>query len=155
MTSPIDFEYVVPTERMRGEDEEDTALLQVSLREARTYLTNFAWCHGVRKEFFGLGVGGVVAVFLFEIMADEGNDDVLWVVSGDLPCAYVVTDNAVRPSAALHVYCELMDDWIAAVRRGENSPRAFPVAVAATEENAALLEKRVAFLRTEILPNFE
>jgi hypothetical protein len=58
--------------------------------EARRYVSAFHWCKGIRDAWFGLGVGGVVAVFLFEIEAlGELADDTLWVVVGDLPSAHL------------------------------------------------------------------
>jgi hypothetical protein len=157
MSSNIDYARLVPVEKMTGEDEEETAQLKLSLDEARVYLMNFSWCQSIQRELFGLGVGGVVAVFLFQIVCDTGTevDDTLWVVCGDLPTAYLVPDNAPTPTAALDVYCGLMDEWIITVRKKGDLGNVFPVAAKPTEVNAAQLEKRVAFLRSEVIPAFE
>lgn len=65
MKATIDHERLIPVEEMTGEDAEETAQLRLTLGEARSYLTNFPWCRSIEREFFGLGVGGVVSVFLF------------------------------------------------------------------------------------------
>jgi hypothetical protein len=39
-------------------------------------------------------VGGVVSTFLFRIDAEPNIDEWLWVVVGDLPSCYLVTDRA-------------------------------------------------------------
>jgi hypothetical protein len=156
MNSPIDRSKLQPTTHMRGEDDDDTKELRATLEEARNYLTSFAWCTRIEEEFLGLGIGGIVAVFLFRIRPVGAVDAWLWVIAGDLPSAYLVTDRAASPVQALEVYCELMEDWIRAVRRGRPSPRdAFPVMAEPTSENADLLENRVALLRTKVIPAFE
>lgn len=47
-----------------------------------------------------------------------GTPGALWVVAGDLPSAYLVTDAAptATATAALAIYCSLMQDWVEAVR---------------------------------------
>lgn len=154
MTIERDFKMVVPVGQMTGEDDEETEQLRVMLQEARAYLLSFQWCLGISREFFGLGIGGVACVFLFELKAPSGVDNVLWVVVGDLPSAYLVADQADNPCAALRVYCGLMEEWVLAVRLGRSLSGVFPVTAPATEQNARLLEKKIAFLRNEVLPAF-
>jgi hypothetical protein len=155
MNSTIKYDRIVPVEQMVGEDDEETAQLKQSLEEARNYMKSHPWCRSIKREFFGLGIGGVVSVFLFEILGGPGVDDCLWVVCGNLPPAYLVVDNAGTPSEALNVYCSLMDDWIAVARRNGDLSQVFPISADPTEDNATLLEKRVAFLRREVIPAFE
>lgn len=155
MSANVDMAKVVPAQRMVGEDDDETCQLRETLEEARTYLSGFGWCRGIRDEFFGLGVGGVVAVFLFCIEPAAGVDEWLWVISGDLPSAYLVIDKAKTPSRALELYCDMMEDWAKAVRSGEDVGGVFPVSAAATAENAALLERRISFLRKEVVPMFD
>ena len=59
---------VVPAQAITGDDEQDTQLLRQMLSEADAYLRSFPWCKGVLSSFFGGGVGGVFAVFLFLAM---------------------------------------------------------------------------------------
>jgi hypothetical protein len=155
MKTKVNLDALTPTDQIVGEDEEETLELNSLLQEARSFLSNFSWCLGIRREFFGIGVGGVVGVFLFDLNVPTGVDGELWVVTGDLPSAYLVTDRAPTPTAALRVYCELMDDWIRAVRGSGDLSKAFPVGAQPTKENANQLEKRVRFLREEIIPAFE
>jgi hypothetical protein len=155
VTSKLDMRRLVPVDQMTGEDKRETALLTELLRKARDYLTAMPWCRGIRREFYGLGVGGVVGVFLFEILAKKGVDSPLWVICGDLPSAYLVTEQAPTPTAALRLYCELMSDWIVAVRKGGDLSEVFPVPVAPTKEHAKQLETRIKLLRTKIIPAFE
>lgn len=155
MTSSVRYDLLLPCEEMVGEDEAETALLRDSLDEARRYLLGHSWCRSIEKEFFGLGVGGVVCVFLFEIAAAPGVDEQLWVVCGDLPSAYLMTDSASRPVDALELYCGLMNDWVLAVRGQRDIGSVFPVDAAATDENARQLETRIAFLREEVVAAYQ
>ena len=149
----VDMNSVVPVATMVGEDAEDTALLTDALAEAAAYIQGFAWCKGIREQYFGGGVGGVVGVFLMRIdPAATGVDEWLWVVTGDLPSAYFVVDKAPSSAAALETYCGLMDDWIHAVQNGSSREDVFPVDAAPTKENATMLEGRMEFLRSEVVP---
>jgi hypothetical protein len=56
---------VVPIERMMGDDSEDTALLGQMLEDARDYLRSFSWCESIKSAYFGGGIGGILAIFLF------------------------------------------------------------------------------------------
>jgi len=147
----VSVDSLIAAEQLRGEDAEDTALLRESYHEATEFVRQLPWVNSITAAYFGCGVGGVVAVFLFKIDSTTSIDDFLWVVCGDLPTAYLVTDRAHDPLSAIAVYCDLMDEWIDGVRRGDAS-HAYPVAAEPTRENADALATRVDFLRSQILP---
>jgi hypothetical protein len=139
-------------DEMRGDDLRDTHLLHAMLEEATSFINGFAWCGAVRRRWFGLGVGGVVAVFLFEIdAARPGVDERLWVVVGDLPPAYLVLDDAPTAHDALEGYVQEMSRWAEAARSGAPVDDLIPVNVAPSRENAELLLRRLSFLREHYL----
>jgi hypothetical protein len=147
-----DLSLVVPAEDMRGDDLQDTHLLNQSLEEATLFLGKFKWCTKVVRRFFGLGVGGVVAVFLFEIVPSSPDvDRLLWVVAGDIPPAYLMTDDAPTPQQALGAYVEEMSTWVAAVREGRSVEDLIPVNVEPTKKNAERLAKRLEFISEQFL----
>jgi hypothetical protein len=112
---------VVITADMARDSVKDTALLKEMLTEASRYLASFPWCGEIEKTYFGLGVGGIVAVFLFRVAPSQPNvDEWLWVVVGDVPPAYLVTDGAPNPACALKVYIGLMKEW--GKRSGRDGP---------------------------------
>ena len=152
MTEHVDRSKVRRIAEMHGEDEAETSELEQLLREARAYLGSFAWCDAIEEEYFGIGIVPIVGVFLFRIRPKGDGDDWLWVIVGDLPSAYLVTDRASSPALALEVYCELMDDWIQAVRRNEDMRNVFPISATPSADNADLLAKRIVFLRKKIIP---
>lgn len=148
----IDFSKLKPVDEMKGDDEEDTKLLRKMFYEACEYLQSFSWCKDISESYFGLGVGNVVAVFLFRIIpAVKKADEWLWVVIGDVPPAYLVTDDAPNPACALDAYIGEMEKWIKAVNTGRPVDKLIPVNVSATPTNAQLLQKRLDFIEHEIL----
>lgn len=151
MTAP-DLSMLVPADELRGEDEEETTLLREMLAEARDYLLGQPWCRGVVADYFGTGVGGIYAAWLFRIDAEKGVDEWLWVVNGDLPSAYFVCDEVMEPKDAFLVYADIMQGWVDAVREGKPLGEEFAVQAAATQETADMLSERIELLRTQIVP---
>ena len=134
---------------------QDKELLKGMQREAEQYLSGFHWCKKIRSRYFGSGVGGVFAVFMFEIenMA-QAEQDLLWVLVGDLPPAYlIVKGGPENPGEALSVYVELMAEWVDTARQGLSVDELIPVNVPPTSEYADQLASRLAFLRENVLGN--
>ena len=138
---------------VEGDDPDDTMLLGNLWAEASRYITSFRWCPKISDAYLAFGVGGVIGVFLVRLAETiGGTDDWLWIVSGDLPSAYFVLDNAADAEAALTVYCRLMENWVEAVMAGRPLGDVFPISAAPTVENARLLRARVDRLRSELIP---
>jgi hypothetical protein len=151
----IDLNCVVPIEQMRGDSEEDTRFLGEMRKEAEGFMNSFDWCRRISEEYFGFGVGKVIAVFLFKIVPRSPDiDKWLWVIVGDLPPAYLVTDNSPDPVSALESYISEMEKWVRAALNSQAVDHLIPVNVEPTDENATALAKRLSFLKKEILPNF-
>lgn len=154
MPRDIDISRLVPADKVSGEDGTDTSLLRQMSEEAKTYLLSFEWCKAIRKQWFGWGVGGIAAVFLIEFdPATPDVDEILWVIVGDLPPAYLVIDESPTPLVALKTYVDLMQQWVDAVRAGESIEDCIPVNNAPTRESADALEMRLTFLRRKFLAN--
>jgi hypothetical protein len=143
-------------ENLRGDSDEDTELLRRMADEALLFLNQFDWCKEIREFYFGLGIGGVLAVFLARILPSQKRvDEWLWVVVGDLPPAYLVTDAASTPVAALRGYIEEMRKWVAAVWAGKSLDNVIPVNAPATLQNADALCSRLNHIERELIPEFE
>ena len=146
---------VVPLSQMIGGDDEDTRLLQLRASGAENYLRCFPWCKRIREIYYGDGYGGIVAVFLSRIESSRSNvDEWLWVIFGDLPPAYLVTDSCKSPSEALDRYVHEMSKWVQLAREARSSNDVIPVYVPASPENAADVERRMKFLQEVIVPAF-
>ena len=149
----IDFSGLPHVESMRGEDDSETIEFQGLHRKAKAFLGTFSWCGGINTARFGLGVSNIVAVFLFEIHPLRRDvDDILWVVVGDIPPAYLVTDDAPDPARALQVYIREMRKWVEAVRSGRTVKS--PVDAPPTSGNAEALAMRLDFIEREILDRY-
>jgi hypothetical protein len=155
MKPSLDFSTLVSGDELPGEDERETTELREMLSEAREFLESFCWCQSVEEVYLGLGVGGVVGVFLFKILpASDDVDTWLWVVTGDVPPAYISTVHAQDPGTALEGYIYEMTKWVEAVRAGGSVDEIIPVNVAPTLEHAHALDNRLKLLQQEILPKY-
>jgi hypothetical protein len=138
---------------MTGEDEDETRRLREMEQTARDFISNFDWCNEVLQFYFGAGVGDVIAVFLAQIRPDQDSvDEYLWIVVGDLPSAYLVTDACANPKAALEGYIWEMRKWVALARQGQSSDDVIPVNVPAIPEWAEALGSRLDFVEKKIIP---
>ena len=144
-----------PLSQMVGEDNEETELFRQAAKEACSYLKSFQWCNHIADEYFCFGIGGVIQIFLFRVVRSEQEETVqewLWVIVGDLPSTYLVTDDDETPREALLTYCDLMRGWVDAVQSNSDFQRVYPVGAAPTAENASMLSTRIDFLVSEVLP---
>jgi hypothetical protein len=126
-------------------------------KEAEEFLLSHSWCSSVRNAYFGIGNEGIFAVFLFEIVpACENVDEFLWVVTGDLPPAYLVCDSSPDPPSALRNYIAEMRTWVETVQEGRTPGEdVIPVNAPPTREFAEMLQSRLDFLEGKILPQYE
>lgn len=147
----INTSKLTPIIEMKGSNKKEDLQLNEMLQEASEYLLSFTWCKEIIKTFFGIGVPGIFAVFLFNIKLDVNVDDWLWVIVGDIPPAYITVDESPNPASALDGYLGAMYEWVNAVKEGRDTSGLIPVNVPPTIEMAALLEKRLQFLDDEIL----
>jgi hypothetical protein len=124
--------------------------------EAQRYLEGFRWCGSVRASYMGIAIPGVVGVFLHEIRPKTADaDEWVWTVTGDLPPAYIATEDAPTAAAALEGYVGEMRRWVEAVNLGQSIDDLIPVNAPASPEYAAKLESRLAFLEEEVIPEYE
>jgi hypothetical protein len=147
---------IIPIDQLVGDDEEDTRLLSEMAQKAREFISSFSWCQSIREAYFGDGFGGIVAAFLFRIEPSRAEvDDWLWVIVGDTPSAYLVTDDCKTPSEALDGYIWQMSKWVKLAKRGKSSNKVIPVNAPATPEFAEMLESRLKIFRDTVLPAFK
>jgi hypothetical protein len=136
-----------------GDSAEDTALLQGMASEAKEFLSGNHWCETIDHSYLAYGIGGVIGVFLFKIVPSSPDiDNCLWVIVGDLPPAYLVTEDNPTAADAIEAYCTEMEAWVDAVENGESVEELIPVNAPPTLEFSSQLKGRLEFLRNEILP---
>ena len=153
MCERIDKTLLVPTSQMHGEDEMESSQFKKLASEARQFLLSFNWCKGIKKSYFGFGVGKVIGIFLFEIVPSDSHVDAcIWVIVGNLPPAYISTDGNFTPSSALLGYVIEMEKWVSAVKSGNPIKGLIPVNAPATLEFASMLERRLDLLKQDVIP---
>jgi hypothetical protein len=151
----VDMTKLKLVEELSGEDAEETEELRVLARKAEQFIASFSWCDVIEQAYAGIVVPSVIGTFLFEIKPTTPDvDRVLWVIVGDVPPAYLVVDEAPNPAMALTQYVELMSDWVKAVEEKRSVEDLIPVNAAPTQEYAAMLRSRLAFLRDRVLPDY-
>jgi hypothetical protein len=144
----------VPIEALRGEDDQDTRLLRDMAQEAVRYVRSFDWCVQLHEQYFGDGIGGVVALFLFRItIRDFEVPEWVWIIVGDLPPAYLGFHGFPSPRAALLLYIEGVEEWLAASPEERASGDLIPIEVPPRPELIEMLSGRAARLRSAVLPN--
>lgn len=122
--------------------------------EALKYIRGFRWVSEITSAVLEFGVPGIIAVSDFEIESPFPDVDTqLWVVTGDVPAAYFVKDDAPDVSSALTVYCELMENWCNHVLCGSDLKDVFPVSAIPSMGNAHDLKRRISFVRDKVIPS--
>jgi len=140
-----------------GDDEEDTRLLHEMATQAHRYLESFRWCISIADCWFARGVGGIFALFLFQIVpAHAGVDEWLWVMNGDLPSIYLSFQDAPSLKEAFNEYVQGMVRWATYVRSGEiEEPDSLPpVDIPETIQVADDLHRRIQSLERILGPLF-
>src|ERR1700744_3007061 len=93
--STLPVKGIIPLAEMYAED---IKLLRTLASDANAYLRSRSWCKEILDCYFGDGYGGIPAVFFFRIVpAWPDIDEWLWVVTGDIPSAYLVIDRCKTP----------------------------------------------------------
>jgi hypothetical protein len=152
----VDVSAMTSADSIEGEDLVDTNLLRDMAGGAYEYISTQQWCERVDRQYLAYGLGGVIAVFLFQIIPRfKDVDKCMWVIFGDLPPAYLVVEDNPTAADAIDGYCSEMEAWVEAVRNGESVDELIPVNAAATPEYAEQLNGRLEFLRSKILPLLE
>ena len=152
----VDISKLTSIDSIPGEDATETQDLLNLFHESEKFLKSFGWVEKIQSAYFGLGVSKIVGVFLYEIVPQRsGVDNVLWVVVGEIPPAYLVTDDAPSAPRALGAYIREMRRWVSAVRSGEKVSDLIPVNAPPTLANANDLDGRLNFIERNILSTYD
>jgi len=124
--------------------------------EAEKYISDFHWCEKIINADLYFNLGEVLCIFLFEIdntASDE--DNLLWVVVGDIPPAYLDIYGTENTKAVLLNYMALAKDWVNAVRNGKSVEDCYPFDTEPTLEMADILATRIDFIKTNLMENLK
>ncbi len=121
--------------------------------KAKGYIDSFDWCIKTLDCWYDkdYSLYDKLAVFLFNIQPLNDNvDDYIWIIVGDLPSVYL-DKSITNGKEALEAYCDLMSEWSDNVKDGFSVSQCYPVVTEPTIDNAVLLDKRIAFIKQNIL----
>jgi hypothetical protein len=123
------------------------------------YLESFSWCDRVVNIRVGLYSESFFGVFLLGIETSRPDvDELIWVVMGNLPPAYIsgqTQDDCPNSVHALEGYVLAMMDWVEAVEDGRSVKDLIPVNVAPTKEWAKILRGKLEFIEEEVLSEYQ
>ncbi|MEW5824377.1 MAG: hypothetical protein AB1766_08545 [Pseudomonadota bacterium] len=154
-TSP-DLSKVANWSEYVSAQREDIDEIKSMYREAREFLEFYDWCSEIEESYVGMLYPGLVAVFLFKISPARNDvDEWIWVIVGDVPSAYLTTDECPNPAAALDGYIGAMLEWVEAAQKGNSVAELIPVNVPATKENGDKLKTRLDFLDERVLSEYQ
>ena len=92
---------------------------------------------------------------MFRIVpSDEKIEEYLWVVVGDLPPLYLVTEAAATSAVALLRYIEVMTLWAEAAIAGTACSGLPPVEADFSRENGTALQTRLKILREYLVDEY-
>lgn len=149
---------LTPLEDLRGGEASDVLGLA---SEARSFITaQPRWCKRVVRGWLYKGFAHL-AVFMFEIDPDRGADRYVWVITGDVPPAYIdITCRTGLEAVRAYIFC--MKEWADAAGAGKPVADLIPVfyrksltPVPPTPEFARELARRMDFIEGRILPLWE
>ena len=150
---------LIPAGNIVGDDEQDTVLLRNMSEDAARYISSFRWCDAVLNSYFGGGVGGIFAVFLFRIRSNRPNvEPWIWIIVGDIPPAYLPLTDCKSPAEVFRNYIRGMSNWVELARKGRTGTPAQgvpPVNVPATPEWAEKINQKLYGLTLAVKPFFE
>jgi hypothetical protein len=156
----MNTDYMIPIQEL-SDDPADEKCLHRFAQTARLFLLSQNWCGEVKAGYLAYGVDGILGVFFFTIIpAKPDIDNQLWVITGDIPPAYLVCDEAANPHSALEGYVYEMRLWVNAVKEHQPIDDLIPVhyqngtnVVPPTLDFADMLESRLQFIEKEIIPD--
>ena len=156
MDQRIPVAAVVPLREIRGEDEEDTALLKQMAERSSRYVKSHSWCVALKEGFLATGIGGIIALFLFRVqIRGLSGERWLWVfMGGDVPSAYLEVGKFTTPRLAFEKYIAGLKEWADAVEQGLPVRDLIPLEISPTLENVSRVRQTVGSLLAIVLPNF-
>ena len=150
---------VVLADPLEGDDEEDTMLLRQMLEEARSYILSHSWCDSITGTYFGGGVGGILAIFLFNIATSRPEvDSWMWIVVGDVPPAYLPLQDCHSPKEVFTTYVNGMTRWTRLARKGQSGTAEKeipPVNLPSTPYWAETVKNKLQLLNELVKPRFK
>jgi len=144
----------IPLSEMEGEDVNETLFFKEMAEMAARYVRSYGWCLELKEGYFGDGIGGIIAIFLFQVTVKGfDGDQWVWVFMGELPSAYLILGGHTSPQAALKKYVSGLEEWADAAERGRPLNDLIPVELSPRTDVISKVRSTITSLREIVLPN--
>jgi hypothetical protein len=153
---PIDVNKMINIDQLDSSNIESVDEVILLSKEAQDFLAAQSWCKRITNGFFDRGWGYTLAVFYFLIEPNKSDvPNSVWVITGDLPPAYIDVSDNPNGACAIHGYVIEMQEWVDAVLNGDSVDGLIPVNVPPERKYAKMLQERLKFIRKNILSNLK
>lgn len=121
--------------------------------EARSYILTFDWCKSIQNTWLAYECGYIIGVFLLEVetTGKMTDNDMFWVIVGDIPPFCVNKKDVQTAYEALSKYILTMEEWIFKVYNNEDTTSCYSISVPNTVKFADMLNTRVKLLKEDFL----
>lgn len=102
---------VVPVRYMLGADYEETASLRAAYARAQSIVLSLGFVDAVEEAWFGGGAPKIATVFLFRFQSKDADVAYGWLVSGEIPWAFMAPHDDDSPRSVLARYVERAREW--------------------------------------------
>jgi len=144
---PVNIDQISPALEYYSE-------LPLLLDESHRYLSSHPWCQNITNGWLFTNLGEVLCIFLYQIENSQSpTDNLIWVIVGDLPPAYIDSKEIGNTRKVVEVYIYLVKDWIEHAENARNMEQCYPLLSGWTEEHVEMLKVRADLLEKSILPN--
>lgn len=152
----IETHNMLPVEAIEEQKGDGPEGFDSFLRRVEAFMIENQFCQKIRKGWLAFGVPGILGIFYLELIpAQTFIKDELWVIVGDIPPAFIYTDECPNAFAALQKYLNELALWIDAVRKDESVEGLLPVDAPPIPKFADMLAQRVTFIGNEIMRDYQ
>jgi hypothetical protein len=151
----LDTKNMIPITSLKNDNSGKYSLYQMA-QDAKKFVSSHRWVERVFDGYLAKGFDGSIGIFYFEVLPKSKKlDSEIWVITGDLPPAYLSTEDIPTAANALDSYIIEMRMWLSAVKRGEPVDELIPVNAPPNEKNAKILKERLDFLEKNVVKNIK
>lgn len=152
----IDISRMIPIDDLSSSGLEYVDELKKLADEAISFISSHEWCKNIETVMIDRGWGFILAVFYIIIEpAEKHIPNSFWVIVGDIPPAYIDTEDNPNGACAIDGYVMEMQKWIDHVMDGKSVDNVIPVNAPPEKKYATMLQSRLNMIKEEILSYFQ
>lgn len=127
------------------------------INESRKYLASHReWCGEIYEGWLFTNIGYVICIFLYKIdNLQSPEDNLVWVVVGDLPPMYLDTYNVISTTEVVQNYIALVKEWVENAESGKSLQDCYPLHADNSKDSISMINKRLSMLSNNILVNID